>query len=62
MKRQKKILIFFEERKKEIEKASNCASDIWIEYDKPKYKDDNVFESLINEIQKIKEIKNGKDI
>lgn len=58
----KKDLDFFEERKKEIEKASNCASDIWIEYDKPKYKDDNVFESLINEIQKIKEIKNGKDI
>ncbi|HIU39677.1 MAG TPA: HD domain-containing protein [Candidatus Aphodocola excrementigallinarum] len=58
----KEDLEFFGDRKKEIENKSKCASDIWIEYDKPKYKDDNVFESLINEIQKIKEIKNGKDI
>ncbi len=58
----KKDLEFFGNRKDEIEEKSKCASDIWIEYDKPKFSRDAIFESLINEIQKIKEIKNGEDI
>lgn len=42
--------------KEEINRIKNNvrrASDVWIEYDKPKYNDDEIFKSLINDIQKI---------
>lgn len=34
----------------------NCSSDVWIEYDKKRYKDDFIFESLINDIQKLQNL------
>ncbi len=58
----KEDLEYFGDRKNDIEKESNCASDVWIEYDKPKFSDDEIFESLISEIQKIKVINNEADI
>ena len=36
-----------------IKEKVKTASDVWIEYDKRLYKDDVIFESLINDIQKI---------
>ena len=38
-----------------IKEKVKTASDVWIEYDKRLYKDDVIFESLINDIQKIRE-------
>ena len=40
-------LAFYGERKEEIEKNSKTASDFWIEYDKPKYQNDEIFKELI---------------
>ena len=51
----KEDLPFYGKRASEIEKKSTCASDFWIEYDKPKYEDNEVFKDLINEIQNIKD-------
>ena len=36
-----------------IKTKVNVASDVWIEYDKKIYRGDKIFESLINDIQKI---------
>lgn len=52
----KEDLPFYGDRAGEIERKAKTASDFWIEYDKPKFKDDEVFKTLINEIQKIKEL------
>lgn len=49
------IYFYGEEAKDLIEKV-NCASDVWIDNDKKLYKNDKIFESLIEDIQKIKEI------
>lgn len=38
-----------------IKDKVKSASDVWIEYDKRLYKNDEIFESLINDIQKIRE-------
>lgn len=50
----KEDLEFFGDRRKEVENNSKCASDIWIEYDKPKFNDDEIFKSLIEDIQNMK--------
>ena len=52
----KEDLAFYGERKEEIEANSKTASDIWIEYDKPKYQGDEIFKKLINEFQKRKDL------
>lgn len=46
-------LKYYGERAEYIDKHSNCSSDFWIEYDKPKYYDDPIFNKLICDIQKI---------
>ena len=46
-------LKYYGDRADEIDRNSKVASDFWIEFDKPKYEDDNIFKSLINDIQKI---------
>lgn len=58
----KEDLPFFGDRAKEIERLSNCASDFWIEYDKPKFENDEIFKELINEIQNIKRLDYEKNI
>ncbi len=52
----KEDLPFYGDRAGEIEEKSKTASDFWIEYDRPKYEDDEIFKKLINEIQNIKEL------
>jgi hypothetical protein len=37
---------------KRIEKVSKTASDYWIEYDKARFKDDKIFEELVEKMQK----------
>lgn len=54
-------LPFYGNRASEIDKRSKTASDFWIEYDRPKYKDDSIFEELLNEMQKKKELDYGKN-
>lgn len=58
----KEDLPFFGDRASEIEKISKTASDYWINNDKPRYEDDEIFKELINEIQSKKELSNGKNI
>lgn len=58
----KEDLPFFGDIASEIEKISKTASDYWINYDKPRYEDDEIFKELINEIQNKKELSNGKNI
>lgn len=60
--RAREDLPFYGNRASEIDKASNCASDFWVEYDRPKYDDDEIFKTLIEDIKNIKEIKNAEDI
>ena len=43
-------LPFYGDRADYIEKHSKCASDFWIEYDKPKFIDNAIFEDLLKEI------------
>lgn len=52
----KEDLPFYGARASEIESKSKTASDFWIEYDKPKYDNDEIFKQLIEEIQKIEEL------
>ncbi len=54
-------LPFYGDRADEIDRKSKTASDFWIEYDRPKYKDDPIFEELLNEMQKKKELDYGKE-
>ena len=49
-------LEYFGKAGEEIRDKINTASDVWIEYDKRRYKGDKIFEDLINDIQKIKKI------
>lgn len=49
-------LPFYGDRAEEIDKKSKTASDFWIEYDRPKYINDEIFKNLLDEIQKIKEL------
>ena len=49
----KEDLKYYGNRAKEVENESKCASDYWINYDKPKYDDDIIFKNLISEIQKL---------
>lgn len=46
-------LKYYGDRAEEIERNSKVASDLWIEYDRPKYKDDPIFKDLINDIKNI---------
>ena len=46
-------LKYYGNRADDIDKHSKTSSDFWIEYDKPKYDNDPIFKSLINDIQNI---------
>lgn len=46
-------LEYYGSRAEEIDKNSKVASDLWIEFDKPKYDNDPIFKELINDIQKV---------
>lgn len=46
-------LKYYGDKAKEIDKVAKNASDFWIEWDKPKYNEDEVFKELIKEIQHI---------
>ena len=46
-------LDYYGKRASEIEEKSNCASDIWIEYDRPKFDDDPIFKELIQDIRNL---------
>lgn len=46
-------LKYYGERADEIDGKSKEASDFWIESDKPKYQNDDIFKELIDDIQKI---------
>ena len=48
-----KDIEYYGEEYEWIKDKAVCASDVWIEYDKRLYKDDKIFENLINDIQKI---------
>ena len=52
----KEDLKYYGKRKDEIKKASKCASDLWIEYDRPKYSDDERFSNLLDTIKNLKKI------
>ena len=51
MEKAKEDLPFYGDRAEEIESKAKTASDFWIEYDRPKYDDDEIFKNLLNEIQ-----------
>lgn len=46
-------LSFFGDDADRVKKEAKTASDVWIEYDKSKYDDDEIFKTLIRDIQKI---------
>ena len=50
----KKDLDYYGEDAKKVEELAKTASDYWIEYDRQLYKDDKIFEDLLNEIKKLK--------
>lgn len=47
----KKDLDYYGEDGKQVEELAQTASDYWIEYDRKLYKDDKIFEDLLNEIK-----------
>ena len=47
-------LRYFGDRGMEIRSKVKTASDVWIEYDKQRYEDDEIFKSLIKDIQNLK--------
>ena len=47
-------LVYYGSSAKEIEKNAKVASDYWILYDKPKFKNDKIFKLLCDELLKIK--------
>ncbi len=55
--RAREDLPFYGARADEIDKKSKTASDFWIEYDRPKYDDDEIFKNLISDIKNIKGLK-----
>ena len=48
-------LDYYGDRATDIDTKSKTASDFWIEWDKPKYEDSEIFKNLINDIQNISE-------
>ena len=50
----KKDLVYYGSSAKKIEKNAKTASDYWILYDKPKFKNDKIFKLLCDELLKIK--------
>lgn len=50
----KEDLVYYGSSAKEIEKNAKAASDYWILYDKPKFKNDKIFKLLCDELLKIK--------
>ena len=46
-------LSFFGDDAEKIRKEVKTASDVWIEYDRRRYEDDEIFKNLINDIQNI---------
>ena len=47
----KKDLDYYGEEALKVEKLAKTASDYWIEYDRKLYRDDKIFEDLLNEIK-----------
>lgn len=45
-------LVYYKDRANQIDQIAKTASDFWIEFDKPRYEDDEIFKELIEEIQK----------
>lgn len=54
-------LIYYGSRADEIDSKSDTASDFWIEYDRPRYDNDDIFKTLIEDIKNI-DIKEYKEI
>lgn len=52
IKKAREDLPYYGDRAKEIEAKAKTASDFWIEYDRPKYNDDDIFKNLLNEMQR----------
>ena len=50
-------LPYFGDRAKKIEKSAKCASDYWILFDEAKFKNSEIFSSLIEKLLEIKELK-----
>lgn len=50
----KEDLAYYGEDAKRVETASKTASDFWIEYDKPEFNGEEIFEELINKLQEKK--------
>ena len=50
----KEDLVYYGSSAKKIEKNAKVASDYWILYDKPKFKNDKIFKLLCDELLKIK--------
>lgn len=50
----KEDLVYYGSNAKKIEKNAKTASDYWILYDKPKFKNDKIFKLLCDELLKIK--------
>ena len=46
-------LKYYGDRADEIDSKSHTASDFWIEYDRPKYDNDDIFKTLIEDIKNI---------
>lgn len=59
--RTREDLIYYGERADEIDSKSHTASDFWIEYDRPKYDNDDIFKTLIEDIKNI-DVKEYKKI
>ena len=57
-----KDLEYFGEEGTKIKDKVKTASDVWIEYDKKRYQDDEIFKSLINDIQNFKGIDKDQEI
>lgn len=55
-------LKYYGDRADEIDRNSKEASDFWIEFDKPKYQNDDIFRELIDDIQKVNKKKYGSII
>ena len=54
-------LAYYGTRADEIDSNSKTASDFWIEYDRPRYDNDDIFKTLIEDIKNI-DIKEYKEI
>ena len=54
-------LKYYGDRADEIDSKSHTASDFWIEYDRPKYDNDDIFKTLIEDIKNI-DVKEYKEI